>query len=112
MNGDAKVFANQGIFSVFDNLVSNAVKHGGASEVRITITEKQKVIVKVEDNGKGIPDRILKGIFEKGFTTGKGSGLGLYIVRKLIESYGGDIRAEKTDKGAVFVIELPRIRVS
>lgn len=112
VNGDAKVLVNQGIFSVFDNLISNAVKHGGASEVRITITEKQKVIVKVEDNGKGIPDRILERIFERGFTTGKGSGLGLYIVKKLVESYGGDIRSEKVDKGAVFVIELPRVKLS
>lgn len=89
VDGDAKILANDGIFSVFDNLIGNAVKHGGASEVRITITEKQKVNIRLEDNGKGIPDRILEKIFERGFTTGKGSGLGLYIVKKLIESYGG-----------------------
>lgn len=90
VDGDTKILANEGIFSIFDNLIGNAVKHGEASEVRITITENQKVVVRVEDNGKGISDRILEKIFEQGFTTGMGSGLGLYIVKKLIESYGGE----------------------
>lgn len=109
---DAKILANEGIFNVFENLIGNAVKHGGATEVKVTITENQKVTVRVEDNGKGIPEEVIEIIFERGFTTGKGSGLGLYIVKKLVESYGGEIKVEKADRGAVFVIELPRVKDS
>ncbi len=92
VDGDTKILANEGIFNVFENLIGNAVKHGGATEVKITITENRKITVRLEDNGKGIPAEVIEKIFERGFTTGKGSGLGLYIVKKLIESYGGEIR--------------------
>jgi len=49
-------------------------------------------------------------IFEKGFSTSKSTGFGLYIVRKLLESYGANIRL-KDCKGDTFVLEFPRHKI-
>ena len=54
-------------------------------------------------------------IFEEGFTAGesRGSGLGLFIARKVIESYGGRISAESNEpSGTTFVVLLPRVKVA
>ncbi|WP_202319885.1 PAS domain-containing sensor histidine kinase [Archaeoglobus neptunius] len=106
--GDAEVRANDGIYSVFENLIGNAIKHGGASEIQIEVWEDDKIYIRVRDNGTGIPEGMKEGIFERGVTSGSGSGLGLYIVRKLLETYGACIRLEEGfEKGASFLIEFP-----
>ncbi len=108
VKGDDVIVANDGIYSVFENLLGNAVKHGGATEVSVEINDAgDHCEVIFRDNGRGIPEEIRNKVFEKGFTTGRGSGLGLYIVKKLIESYGGDIKLSEV-KGAAFVIKLPK----
>lgn len=64
-----------------------------------------------KDNGKGMTDEIRKKIFNYGYTTkapGKGSGLGLYMCKYIIELHGGDISVEsKVGEGATFIIKLP-----
>lgn len=69
------------------------------------------VEIAVFDNGHGIPADVLPRIFDPFFTTrdvGKGTGLGLYIVHKIIEEHGGCIVAEsEPEKGTVFCIRLP-----
>lgn len=90
VEGDAVVEANEGIYSVFGNLVGNAVRHGGATEVRAVISSNGEVDVIFEDNGRGIPEEVIGKLFRKGTTTG-GSGLGLFIVKRLMEHYGGGI---------------------
>lgn len=110
VEGDARILANEGIYSVFENLFGNALKHGNASEIRVCISEDgRNVVVRLEDNGRGISEEIIGKIFDKGFTTGAGSGLGLYIVRKIVESYNGEIWTEKSENGAVFVLKFPAI---
>ncbi|MEM1579226.1 MAG: PAS domain-containing sensor histidine kinase [Archaeoglobaceae archaeon] len=104
IRGEAKAFADDALYSVFDNLLSNAVKHGGAKRIEISIQKEGnycKVIV--EDFGKGLPEEVMNNLFREGFSYGDkaGSGLGLYIVKKVIERYGGQIRAYNR-KGAVF----------
>jgi signal transduction histidine kinase len=64
--------------------------------------------VRVSDSGKGIPGDSLTRIFEAFVTTKpQGTGLGLPIARTILESYGGDIRAENHQRGAMFSFRLP-----
>ena len=69
------------------------------------------VVVQFSDNGHGMGDDVMKKIFSYGFTTkpaGKGSGMGLYMCRYIIELHGGDIKVRsKLGEGTSFVITLP-----
>ena len=65
--------------------------------------------IRIADNGIGIPDEIKGRIFEEDFSHGEEArtGLGLYIVKKTMENYGGSVRVEdNTPKGSVFVLKL------
>jgi len=70
-----------------------------------------KVEIKVEDNGLGIPQNIIDKIFQPFFTTkptGLGTGLGLSLAYDIIKAHGGDVRVESKDgEGSVFTIQLP-----
>jgi len=112
IDGDAIVMADEGLHSVFDNLISNAIKHGKTDRIKFDIKESNGwAVIRVIDYGKGIPDNIKERIFEEGFTLGDGSGLGLYIVKKLVEKYGGTVDvADNRPSGTIFTIKLKRIR--
>lgn len=95
------------------NLVTNAKQAQSDARkllVNIDIEQHQrKVIISVQDNGVGIPDNIIERIFEPNFTSkNSGMGLGLSMVRKMIEDYKGQIIV-KSDmgKGSTFIITLP-----
>lgn len=106
--GSARVLADEAIYSVFSNLIDNSIKHGQSTAVEIRVEKRGEfAVITVKDNGSGIPVEIIDRIFEEGFSYGNkaGSGLGLYIVKKVIERYGGQIRAYN-DNGAVFEIKL------
>jgi signal transduction histidine kinase len=63
-----------------------------------------------EDNGVGIPEETKGTIFSEGFTTGR-QGLGLKLVKRMIEAYGWTIREDGVPgKGAQFVITIPRMQ--
>jgi signal transduction histidine kinase/CheY-like chemotaxis protein len=100
------------------NLLSNAVKftsRGGWVEVRLT-RRRDDVELRVQDSGQGIAPDLLLHVFDR-FRQGDASssrrqgglGLGLSIVRQLVELHGGTVRAESTGlgQGATFVVELP-----
>jgi len=112
--GEATVLADEALDSVITNLVRNAKVHGGVDQVEISIViDGDMVKVSVADQGKGIPDEVKKQLFQEGFKYGETghSGLGLYIVRKTIERYGGTVSVEDNKpKGAVFVIKVPRVK--
>lgn len=75
-----------------------------------TSREEDCVIIRIGDNGGGIPEDIIHKIFEPFYTTkkvGKGTGLGLSISYGLINDFGGTIHAENRDGGAQFTIKLP-----
>ena len=112
IQGDAYVIADDSISSVFENLFSNAIRHGKASAINIGIKNtKDNSIITFSDNGKGIPDTIKDRIFEEGFHYGDtgNTGIGLYIVRQSIESYGGRITvADNKPRGTMFEIILRR----
>jgi signal transduction histidine kinase len=74
--------------------------------------ENHKVIIKISDNGPGIPQDIISKIFDPFFTTkpvGTGTGLGLSISHGIIAEHEGNIRVESSEgRGATFFIELPQ----
>ncbi len=110
---------------VFSNLIGNAIKHSPPDrplDIRITAMREinegiGSVVIGIEDNGPGIEDSQKSIIFER-FTSGTmktgGRGLGLYLVRTLVESYGGRVRVEDRVSGAYrqgsrFVVLLPAL---
>ncbi len=112
---DAYVYASDGLKSALQNILHNAVVHSGKNPVEIeikTYTEERWGVVSIADNGVGVPDEIKNRIFDEGFSTGGGSGLGLYIAKKIVEMYDGTISVrDNTPSGAVFEIRLPLARL-
>lgn len=98
---------------VMENLTKNAVDAmSGEGEITITTgVEKGKAWIEVKDSGKGISRKNFKKVFAPGFTTKKrGWGLGLTLVKRIIEEYhGGKIYVKESEmgKGTTFRIELP-----
>lgn len=96
---------------IVDNLISNA-KRAKASYIKFEISEMDKkngLLMRVSDNGRGItPDTNRKRIFEMGYTTTQGSGLGLYHVRQVLGEMGGTIELDDgwDQKGASFLVRL------
>lgn len=94
---------------LIDNLVSNAGR-ADADEISFTLEQPsgKELKITVQDDGRGFSDRItdLTRVFEKGFTTSAGSGLGLYHVAQILDDIGGSIVAEKTSAGARFLIRI------
>jgi signal transduction histidine kinase len=93
---------------IIDNLVSNARK-ASANKIEVTIhlSELGSLLVTFTDNGAGINEDNLKRIFDFGFTTTDGSGIGLYHVKEIVKSLGGSIKVlNNPDKGISFTIEF------
>ncbi len=98
---------------IFTNMITNAKQ--AVSEQRKSIINidaelfNKKIIIVIEDNGIGIPKDKLEQIFEPNFTTkNSGMGLGLTMVKKMIEEYKGDISVKSEEgKGTKFTIILP-----
>ena len=95
-----------------DNLVSNA-RRAKASRIRFELTALDKaggLSIRVSDNGQGLGRGVDRNrIFEMGYTTTRGSGLGLYHVRQVLGEMGGSIELDNSSasKGASFLIKLP-----
>jgi signal transduction histidine kinase len=106
--------------SIFSNLILNArdallETEKEDKEIRISLESLEKdsrpfVQIKVQDNGTGIPENHLQEIFEPFFSTkpSSGTGLGLGIVKRLVQLYGGRIEVEsKPGEGSLFIVTLP-----
>jgi signal transduction histidine kinase len=111
-----KVYADPDkIEQVLTNLVENACKYASPQGLRIDgLWSPDSVSVGVHDRGEGIPESDLPKVFTKFFrrSVGRptGSGLGLWISRGLVESHGGELRAEsKEGHGSTFRFTLPLI---
>ena len=100
----------------FMNLIENALKYSGCESIGVTIKkEGSKVVVNIQDDGKGISGDEQEKIFERFYRVDKsrarksgGSGLGLAIVKKVVEEHDGSIEVESKDgKGSTFVVKLP-----
>lgn len=106
-----KCFPNM-LNQVFTNILINACQAiEGSGKITITTEFKdKKLIVKIKDNGRGIPQNQLSKIFTAGFTTkgaGVGTGLGLAICSKIIEKHNGEIIVNSEEgKGSEFIITI------
>ncbi len=114
-DGDTMVLGDpDALYRVFENLLENAVKYsppGTPVEVRLERRDDE-VRVDITDRGAGIPEDELPTIFERfrqsGHTVSGGVGLGLYIVRVLVRSHGGDVSVRSTlGEGTTFTVTLP-----
>ena len=108
------------IQQVLSNLLVNSIKYGhmnGTTEVSVENLIKNKVIVRVTDNGEGIPKQHIPRLFERFYRVDQsgsrkegGSGLGLAIVKHIIEAHGEKIYVEsEVDVGSEFSFTLERI---
>ncbi len=111
---DVRVRANDLLASVFRNLLNNAVQHSDRDRPTVTVSADllrgdHRVRVRVADDGPGIPAD-LDDVFGKGRKGigSTGTGLGLYLVRSLVDHYGGEVWVEENEpRGTVVVVELP-----
>ena len=101
------------ISRVFINLLKNAIQaipedREGKIGLRLE-TNRQSARVEVTDNGKGIPKELGDKLFQPNFTTkSSGMGMGLAIVKSIIENAGGSITFQtELGKGTTFIVELP-----
>ncbi len=102
--------------SILTNLLENALKYGDNKPVQVSLRSFDgSVILSVKDHGPGISDEMQKKIFTKFYRaqneetrSQKGTGLGLYIVKELVQLHGGKISVKtNSPSGTQFVIEIP-----
>jgi len=102
---------------VLSNLLSNAIKYSPGGQVNVSgQVNPHEITLRVTDEGPGIPTPDLPHIFERFYRAdsdltkrAKGTGLGLYLAKAVIEAHGGRIWVESTSgKGTTFVFTLPR----
>ncbi|KXB06734.1 hypothetical protein AKJ52_01710 [candidate division MSBL1 archaeon SCGC-AAA382C18] len=95
---------------LFFDLVENSVEHSECSKIKFTTNQRDnKAIVRVEDNGKGLPDHMEENPFERGVKGEKssGTGLGTHLAFKAAQTYNGDIEIGDSDLGeACFNVKL------
>ncbi len=112
---DLRVVGNEGaLHQVFMNLFLNAARAMPAEGGTITVATRRgesKVVVEVVDDGRGMTEDVLERIFEPFYSTrseGGGAGLGLVLVRRIVEQHGGQIEVESVPgNGSTFRITLP-----
>ena len=111
---DIEIFADpEQLIRVMNNLINNAlqaVPEEKKAMVQVNISkENQEVLIEVRDNGEGIPKDRQEKIFEPRFTTkSKGMGLGLALVKRIIDSFGGRVSFEtELHQGTIFRVHLP-----
>jgi len=109
---------NDHIREIIDNLTENAIKYTPTGEVVVDVSgTDDKVVISFKDSGIGIPNEDMPHLFQKFYRVDNvdtreigGTGLGLYLCRRLAETMGGRIWAESEyKKGSTFYLELPRI---
>jgi C4-dicarboxylate-specific signal transduction histidine kinase len=119
---EGKIMVNPGdLVQVWVNLIKNACESMDQANqpqpvLAINLVEDQSFfIIKISDNGTGIPEGVIQRIFQPSFTTkvsglSFGLGLGLPTVKKIIESYGGLIDVTSNPGEATFIIQLPKVQ--
>lgn len=105
------------LIQVINNLLGNAIKFSpDDSEVSVRIEESKDVVtITIKDNGPGISREDLSHLFDRYWqsqkTAHRGTGLGLFISKTIIELHGGTIKvSSKLGQGAVFCVYLPKLR--
>lgn len=111
---DAEILADELVGSVFENVLANAIEHNDTDTPSVTMSgecTRNHVVVRLADNGPGIPAERRERCFDPGEQdeSSVGQGLGLYLVRTLMTRYDGDVWVESNDpRGTVIVLEFQR----
>jgi PAS domain S-box-containing protein len=102
------VLADSLLRQLFYNLIDNTLKYGKASVIRVHYENEGKQVKLVyEDDGVGIPNDEKKNLFQEG--CGKGTGYGLYLIKRICEAYGWTIQETgQQGKGAQFTMTIPK----
>ncbi len=122
--GGRAVFASELLKEVFSNIIGNSIKHStGRVAISVGLSEvaeggQNYYRVDIADDGPGIPDAMKPGVFERfarGPTNASGNGLGLYLVRALVDGFRGRVWVEDRvpgdfGKGSKFVVMLPAVK--
>jgi signal transduction histidine kinase len=108
-----------GYTSVLINLIENAIKYSDEnSEVTIVLSDDEtNIFLEVKDKGYGIPKEEKEKVFDKFYRVGnedtrksKGTGLGLYIVKRFVEIYNGTVElTDNIPNGSIFKITFPKL---
>lgn len=98
--------------SILKNLIANsiqAIKTTGRIGISVNTGDNDMIMMKVSDNGRGIPEDDLKKVFDPFFTSkAKGTGLGMCIVKRFVDMHGGDIEIwSEVGKGTEVIINIP-----
>jgi PAS domain S-box-containing protein len=107
-----EVMADSLLKQLFYNFLDNSLKHGEkVTQIHLHYTKDgEELKLFYEDNGLGVPVANKSKLFDSGFTTGNGSGLGLYLIKKMMDVYGWTItETGEVSKGVCFVITIPKL---
>ncbi|MHC1709012.1 MAG: sensor histidine kinase [Methanomassiliicoccales archaeon] len=102
VTGEGKVLADPALAAVIENLARNAMRHGKAERMEFAITSSGgRTVLTVRDDGVGIKEEYLSRVFMEGVAFGesRGTGLGLYLVMRTMQRYGGSITASNDPRG-------------
>lgn len=102
IEGDGKVLADPTLVAIVENLARNAKRHGKAERMEFTIAPANgRTVLTVRDDGIGIKEEYLSRVFMEGVAFGesRGTGLGLYLVMRTMQRYGGGIEASNDPRG-------------
>ncbi len=100
------------LMQVWTNLIHNsihAMREQGALTVRVEHKDEQ-ILIMIKDNGPGIPEEIQSRVFDPYFTTkpqGEGTGLGLDIIKKIVDKHDGRIGFRSSTSGTSFIVQFP-----
>jgi signal transduction histidine kinase len=105
-----KIYADEEkLLRALTNVISNCIRYA-KTEISISLinTSDNRIRIEISDDGPGIDSKELPYVFERFFKGKKGNfGLGLAISKNIILKHNGNIEAENTESGALFIIELP-----
>jgi signal transduction histidine kinase len=104
------VLADEAVSSIIGNILINAVMHSDHDRAKVIITSSLvdgKLLLRIADDGPGILDEFKEKVFEAGYSTRGGGGIGLHIVRRAMQRYCGDVWVEdNSPRGSVFVLRF------
>lgn len=110
-DNEVQITADSSLEVAVDELIENAIEHGGGAVSRVGVTVAQKdreAIIRVTDDGKGIPEAELQPILNRTETPLEhGSGVGLWLVNWIVERFGGNLSFERDDGETSVIIRVP-----
>jgi signal transduction histidine kinase len=95
---------------IFSNLADNALRHGSTTLEVSALRKDNRMLIRVADDGEGVSTNNRPQIFDSFFTTRRdsgGTGMGLAIVRAMLDAHGGTIRLVETERGTAFELNVP-----